>query len=261
MRSIFRKTTLVALLLGLRPTIGSLVLREPKLLSSLDPDPTLQTTVDGSCGNGKTCLGSKWGDCCSAHLYCGKSDDYCGSNCNPAFGTCNGVSGAASQGVSSDSGQVCRTTQTETQTQFETSYQLVKTTYTTTEVSTSTSLETKITTFYDISFTTKVLTVTSVVSSVVAQNTALAPSPTLPGAVANCKEWYRIRDDVVCNQVIEAFGITKDDLREWNPAMSRSEEAKEKDRCTVGDVAKAQQGLCRVPCKELWPGYNLCVGV
>ena len=43
-------------------------------------------STDGSCStNGRTCLGSSSGNCCSASNYCGNSADYCGT------GRCRGV--------------------------------------------------------------------------------------------------------------------------------------------------------------------------
>jgi len=43
---------------------------------------------DGSCGDGQTCQGSTFGNCCSAAGYCGSSSDYCGTGCQSSFGTC-----------------------------------------------------------------------------------------------------------------------------------------------------------------------------
>ncbi|KAL6703257.1 hypothetical protein ACN47E_010045 [Coniothyrium glycines] len=51
-------------------------------------------TTDARCGsNGKTCLGSKWGSCCSQYDYCGSTEAYCDTNrgCQSGFGSCNGV--------------------------------------------------------------------------------------------------------------------------------------------------------------------------
>lgn len=50
--------------------------------------PTL-LSVDGSCGPGKTCQRSIFGNCCSSHGWCGSSADYCGAGCESAFGTCS----------------------------------------------------------------------------------------------------------------------------------------------------------------------------
>jgi len=50
----------------------------------------LFVSTDGTCGGGITCKGSKWGDCCSGHGWCGGTADHCGAECNPAFGVCAG---------------------------------------------------------------------------------------------------------------------------------------------------------------------------
>ncbi len=50
----------------------------------------LKVSSDGACGNGVTCLGSTFGDCCSAHGFCGGSADYCGDGCQAGFGACGG---------------------------------------------------------------------------------------------------------------------------------------------------------------------------
>ncbi|CAK7205554.1 hypothetical protein SEUCBS139899_008331 [Sporothrix eucalyptigena] len=49
----------------------------------------LQQTVDGNCGAGITCLGSRFGNCCSANGFCGRTSDYCGQSCQPQFGACS----------------------------------------------------------------------------------------------------------------------------------------------------------------------------
>ncbi len=48
----------------------------------------LSISVDGTCGNGVTCQGSEFGNCCSEYGYCGSGDTYCGQGCQTAFGTC-----------------------------------------------------------------------------------------------------------------------------------------------------------------------------
>lgn len=58
----------------------------------------LEASKDGQCGNGVTCAGSAFGDCCSEHGWCGSSADHCGSKCQVAFGRCGG--GGGSQPVS-----------------------------------------------------------------------------------------------------------------------------------------------------------------
>ncbi|KAI0844154.1 carbohydrate-binding module family 18 [Daldinia vernicosa] len=53
------------------------------------PTSTLKISQDGRCGDGVTCAGSIYGNCCSTNEWCGGSIDYCGSNCRPEFGTCS----------------------------------------------------------------------------------------------------------------------------------------------------------------------------
>ncbi|KAI1333692.1 hypothetical protein F5Y15DRAFT_410175 [Xylariaceae sp. FL0016] len=51
------------------------------------PTGTLQVSIDGDCGGNITCQGSSYGNCCSAHGYCGNTADYCGEGCQPGFGS------------------------------------------------------------------------------------------------------------------------------------------------------------------------------
>ncbi|KAF2477009.1 uncharacterized protein BDR25DRAFT_208924 [Lindgomyces ingoldianus] len=52
------------------------------------------TTTDGSCGTGSgidaSCLGSRWGSCCSAFSFCGNNETYCGVGCQKQYGICLG---------------------------------------------------------------------------------------------------------------------------------------------------------------------------
>ncbi|KAF2863059.1 carbohydrate-binding module family 18 protein [Piedraia hortae CBS 480.64] len=53
----------------------------------------LQDTIpspDGTCGGntGFTCKGSRFGNCCSMHGWCGKGEQHCGQACNPIHGDC-----------------------------------------------------------------------------------------------------------------------------------------------------------------------------
>ena len=46
-------------------------------------------TTNGQCGSGVTCVGGQFGDCCSAHGWCGSDLSYCSpSTCQPSFGMC-----------------------------------------------------------------------------------------------------------------------------------------------------------------------------
>ncbi|KAI0180268.1 carbohydrate esterase family 4 protein [Hypoxylon sp. FL1284] len=53
------------------------------------PSPTMQVSSDGKCGEGVTCQGSEFGNCCSVNQWCGASIDYCGENCLSDFGLCS----------------------------------------------------------------------------------------------------------------------------------------------------------------------------
>ncbi|CAK7202242.1 hypothetical protein SEUCBS139899_004964 [Sporothrix eucalyptigena] len=53
--------------------------------------PGVSVTTDGSCGNGKTCLGSTFGQCCSQFGFCGTGDQFCPAivACQPEWGHCD----------------------------------------------------------------------------------------------------------------------------------------------------------------------------
>ncbi|GJC94983.1 chitin recognition protein [Colletotrichum higginsianum] len=71
------------------------------------PTSSLLASVNGECGglNGRTCLGTSFGNCCSQYDYCGNSAAHCGTGCKSAFGTCNaGSSSSAGPSVSSSAG-------------------------------------------------------------------------------------------------------------------------------------------------------------
>ncbi|KAH3965203.1 hypothetical protein HBI56_196630 [Parastagonospora nodorum] len=58
------------------------------------PTPTGPTSIDGMCGSvsGQSCIGfngpAGLSECCSPSGWCGNTDDYCGTGCNPKFGKC-----------------------------------------------------------------------------------------------------------------------------------------------------------------------------
>ncbi|TLD28388.1 hypothetical protein PspLS_04097 [Pyricularia sp. CBS 133598] len=56
------------------------------------PSQGLKVSQNAACGSGVTCQGSKWGNCCSSHGWCGSSKDYCGTGCQALFGSCDAVS-------------------------------------------------------------------------------------------------------------------------------------------------------------------------
>lgn len=67
----------------------------PRVTITDDPTPTGGPTGvswDGLCGDegdGATCLGSGFGDCCAIFGYCGTGDSYCGTGCQKTYGKCN----------------------------------------------------------------------------------------------------------------------------------------------------------------------------
>lgn len=54
----------------------------------IGPDKNKTITSDGTCGVNTTCIGSKFGSCCSATNLCGDSDDHCGIGCQANAGHC-----------------------------------------------------------------------------------------------------------------------------------------------------------------------------
>ncbi|KAK3901560.1 hypothetical protein C8A05DRAFT_16266 [Staphylotrichum tortipilum] len=48
-----------------------------------------EVSPDGQCGGNFTCVGSPYGQCCSAHGWCGSTDDHCGPDCDAAHGICS----------------------------------------------------------------------------------------------------------------------------------------------------------------------------
>ncbi|SPJ91020.1 uncharacterized protein FTOL_13422 [Fusarium torulosum] len=59
--------------------------------TSSDTAQPTNISTNGICGGtqGKTCLNSGFGDCCSFSGYCGSDSAYCGSGCMPEFGNCD----------------------------------------------------------------------------------------------------------------------------------------------------------------------------
>ncbi|KAH9433433.1 hypothetical protein MCOR02_005480 [Pyricularia oryzae] len=113
------------------------------------PSPGPKVSQDATCGNGVTCQGSKWGNCCSSHGWCGSSKDYCGAGCQSLFGTCDGVSTSstsrsATAGGSSTSSTLTtsRTTTSSTTSSSVTSLTTSSTTTTSGSLTSSTSVTT-----------------------------------------------------------------------------------------------------------------------
>ncbi|ETS83464.1 hypothetical protein PFICI_05340 [Pestalotiopsis fici W106-1] len=143
-----------------------------------DPSPTggLVVSEEGDCGNGVTCLGSEFGNCCSQYGFCGNTTDYCGKGCQPAFGS--GCLGASSS-VSTTTSATATTTSPSTTTSTGVSTSPPSTTATTTTVSTPAPVPPPSTTSLPGTTTTRRSTSTSSTSSAAAPtgtNEILVPS-------------------------------------------------------------------------------------
>ncbi|KAF2817096.1 uncharacterized protein BDZ99DRAFT_8979 [Mytilinidion resinicola] len=60
-------------------------------MASAAPSVALAMSLDGTCGgeSGFSCEGSKFGDCCSHHGFCGFDESHCAApTCQSAFGSC-----------------------------------------------------------------------------------------------------------------------------------------------------------------------------
>ena len=65
----------------------------------------LKVSLDGHCGEGQTCKGSAFGDCCSKHSWCGRSAYYCGDGCQSEYGTCGVQTKSARQDANGEDGR------------------------------------------------------------------------------------------------------------------------------------------------------------
>ncbi|KAK4178456.1 hypothetical protein QBC36DRAFT_368153 [Triangularia setosa] len=110
-------------------------------------------STDGTCGNGITCTGTRWGTCCSAFGFCGVGEDYClvGNGCQAAWGRCDGDTPVAS----SSGSVVVPPTTISTRTSISTRYVITSTSTSTstTPRSTTASSRTSISTRYVITGT------------------------------------------------------------------------------------------------------------
>ncbi|KAB5569919.1 hypothetical protein GE09DRAFT_1101073 [Coniochaeta sp. 2T2.1] len=202
----------------------------------------LQISTDGSCGSGRTCSGSLYGQCCSEHWFCGSGDAYCGTGCHAEFGECeDGIS------TSPAPDPVTTVTVIRTITAFATGLFTTTTTVTgavtrtvlatsvvsTTDVRTLTQTQTlTITTvpalstsvIYSYSYITRNLTqivlststltatgcfpTSAAPSTMTVTSLPLAPSPTLTGSPATCKRWYQVQKGETCATVASKNGVT-----------------------------------------------------
>jgi len=76
----------------------------PATTSTAPSTGGLVITTDGHCGDGFTCVGSAFGQCCSEHGWCGDSEEHCGPKCQQPFGKCAGSGSSSSTAPTSPAG-------------------------------------------------------------------------------------------------------------------------------------------------------------
>ena len=78
--------------------------------SAAQPSSTYPVSNTGNCGAaaGFTCLGSRFGNCCSGYGSCGSSPAYCGGGCDPRFGTCDTAISNNGRCGAPNGGQICK---------------------------------------------------------------------------------------------------------------------------------------------------------
>ncbi|KAL2255308.1 hypothetical protein VTK26DRAFT_3646 [Humicola hyalothermophila] len=217
-------------------------------------------SADGTCGQGVTCSGSRFGTCCSAHGFCGSTSDYCGDGCQPEFGACGAGAGPSSPGASVTVTVTATSTVTTTTTAgaTATTTRTVVTTRTSTVpvTVTSTARTTSTVRLTSISFSTRTVTATSLttgtITSVVTSTrvvqsgacstvrppTVTAPpglpgNPLLPGTPTNCLHYASIRAGDSCRDLADRAELTLLAFYQLNPFIN---------------------------CDALWVGYYVCVG-
>ncbi|OAA65702.1 Chitin-binding, type 1 [Niveomyces insectorum RCEF 264] len=152
---------------------------------------------DGICGGQYTCLGSVYGECCSANGYCGNSTEYCGEGCNPVYGLCG----------------LCPADTTTTVTEFFTTTSFQLTVITFTSISTSTAFVTVVP-----HTTTSTLTLTTTAHTT--RPAIATPTPTFPGVTRNCARFVLVRGTDSCRRIEFLYGVSQVQLTTWNPGVS-----------------------------------------
>ncbi|KAK3899660.1 carbohydrate-binding module family 18 protein [Staphylotrichum tortipilum] len=254
----------------------------------------LKVSSDGACGNGVTCLGSSFGDCCSAHGFCGGSADYCGDGCQAGFGACGGgavgttnppagsvtVTVTNTVGITRTSVVYQTSTRTEVTTQTRTAATATLTQTVVTLTSISTSVRTSVTSRTVVVTSLEVDTITSIVTSTRVVTSAAGctqatkttgiiytttqvsggrPTPTLPGTPSNCRYYDLIQGNDNCRSIANRNGLTLLDFYSLNPSVSGTVLSLG-ILCTPDLIELLLSGLCQINCDALWEGYYVCVG-
>ncbi|KAL2267334.1 hypothetical protein VTJ83DRAFT_4611 [Remersonia thermophila] len=222
-----------------------------------DGGSPLRVSTDGTCGNGITCAGSNFGNCCSPYGYCGSTNQHCGAGCQSDFGICQGSGGPTSPAGPSTcptvtytlvqppstttvtrtqaAGTVTRTA-TVTRTQAASTVTVPASTTTTvrltsivTSVSTSTSVVSRTSvvsyTLTSIVSSTRLVTATTCAGTTTTRpvtTTTQVPGgrPIIPGTPTNCRSYDQIRWDDSCRSLAQRNNLTLLDFYALNPSIN-----------------------------------------
>ncbi|KAK4248363.1 carbohydrate-binding module family 18 protein [Corynascus novoguineensis] len=252
---------------------SSLVAGETYCVQDTDDSepPGLDVSVDGTCGQGITCAGSRFGDCCSVHGFCGGTAEYCGDGCQEAFGNCDGGTGSpGGPSVTVTVTSITSVTETATIPATVTSTSIIRLTTIITSVSTQTVSVTSIST----DTLTRIVTSTSVITSGVCivtptKTTTSKPTttalptgrPTLPGTPRNCKNYDRIESNDTCRSIATRNKLSLLDFYSLNPLVSETiSDPSEQQLRTRIHRPLAKNGSYQIDCDALLEGYYVCVG-
>ncbi|KAK1763949.1 hypothetical protein QBC33DRAFT_622452 [Phialemonium atrogriseum] len=193
----------------------------PKSSSSASAPPAAASTLvpspdgsEGVCGGKYTCLGSVYGECCSANGFCGSTTEYCGDGCNPAFGTCGGGEPA------------CEAAETETVTLLTVSTATVTAVKTapaasarTVTVTVTGAARTVTAPARTVTAPARTVTVTAAAANAPSTAAPARPRPTIYGTNSRCQTYYQFKATDTCLRVVLRYGISLDTLYEWNPNL------------------------------------------
>ncbi|KAI9821948.1 MAG: hypothetical protein M1827_002530 [Pycnora praestabilis] len=152
---------------------------QPSVISLALPSTTARIiSPDATCGGtgNYTCLGSAFGSCCSPAGWCGSTDAYCGTGCQPGFGSC-GTLGNASVVTSSNVKTVSVASSPTLIASTIISSTLSQSSYTTRTTSTATSLKAPPASFQTSSTSAKGSSLSVVVKAPSSSTTLAAAKP------------------------------------------------------------------------------------
>lgn len=88
-------------------------------------------------------------------------------------------------------------------------------------------------------------------------------SPTQPGLVSNCNNFYRVASQDTCQTIEGKYGISPAQFSSWNPYINASKISPETSRVGVisQDFPHRLTLFLKTECDNLWLDYYVCVGV